>query len=101
MRIPSFLLNQTAEINLHKGSSAYGDVYASNPNYTKAYLESSSRMIKSPSGDDTVATAIALVPYGTQITLNSHFTVDNHTYTVIGIIPNKGFTGSHLEVVLQ
>lgn len=104
MKIPKFLLPDTASIEIYSGDSAYGQVYETaftarcRIEPTKL-LEYSSRGVSQNNKTITVKARMFTQP-DVNITENSKVTVNGETYLVISIDKNKGFTDSHKEILL-
>lgn len=101
MKIPNFLLKQQATIYKSMGDGAYGPVYDETPQFSRVYLEPSQKVVKTSTGEEVTTSALAVFPPKTPLTMNSKVVIDSHDYTVISIIPVKGWIDSCVEVLLK
>lgn len=102
MKIPSFLLIHTVDIEPFLGNGAYGPQYGSKVSY-KARMEPKRSLVRDKDGNQAVAELKGFFDYqGDDVLAESKVTWQNKKYIVISSQPQYGLHDvSHIEVMLR
>jgi len=101
MKVPGFLLNQTAEIEEYEGEDMYGPTYG-DPYNVKCRAEFGHEMVRNQDGDEVVATVTFFFPPDVQPPPDSKITFDGDEFDVIEAKKQFGLRKpSHTEVVAK
>lgn len=100
MRIPSYLLTETVEVEKYKGKSAYGYVFDDPISY-RCRVEPNRAQVRTLSGDEIVTSFRAFLnPHSNDddVPPLSRVTYHGVTYTVEQAAQQRGFSLSHIEL---
>lgn len=101
MRIPRWLRNQKVEVEVFMGRGAYGPIYDEVKVEEWVRFEPSTKLIRTPEGEEVVAAAKAWFPETSKIKQQDRVTFNERTYEVSTATPQYGkYKISHVEVYL-
>jgi len=100
-RIPSWMLQQAASIEVYEGESGTGPLYTA-AKTARCRVEPARKLVIDAKGNEVAASARAFLEPDVEVTAESLFTADGVRYTVLDVkrqINAKG-EAHHLEVML-
>ena len=100
MKIPSFALPQTVEIEEYTGEGAYGPEFADSYT-TKARVEYGRELVRNQNGDEAVCSARVYLDPKDKPLPGSRVTIDGRTHRVLEVVFAYGFDSHHTMVMLE
>lgn len=104
MRMPSFLLQHTVQVEAYLGSSSKGDLYAA-PEQVQCLLEEKTQLVTSPAGEQVTSSSMYRTPLGHNPPPKSRVTLAAGRVTTVIVVarPDGGRlpVPSHTQVFLQ
>lgn len=103
MKLPRFLLRETATIAVYEGDTGVGPSYADAVT-VRCFREDKRRMVRDATGTEVTSETTIYCPPGTTVTPESRVTVGGRTTTVITVADHdtNGLpTPDHVEVNLR